>query len=203
MRKHARSGTVKSSRPLIVFAGRSNVGKSSIIRALTGKKVRVGKSPGSTRWEQWIDLDAVTIVDIPGFGYMASTSKTDIEKTKTIVIQKLEKWSKRIVLAVLIIDISLFRKLVERWNDRNEIPIDIEFYSFLNEIAPQVLVVANKIDKVKKSRIKDEIDYLITELKKALPDKQPHVIEISASKRRGLSILKEAISDAIPDTVIW
>jgi len=50
---------------------------------------------------------------------------------------------------------------------------------------------------------KDEIDYLITELKKALPDKEPHVIEISASKRRGLSILKEAISDAIPDTIIW
>jgi GTP-binding protein EngB required for normal cell division len=203
MRKHARSGTAKSSRPLIVFAGRSNVGKSSVIRALTGKKVRVGKNPGSTRWEQWIDLDSVTIVDIPGFGYMASTSKSDIEKTKKLVIQKLEKWSKRIVLAILIIDISLFRKLVERWHNRNEIPIDIEFYSFLNEIAPQVLVVANKIDKVKKSRIKDEIDYLITQLKEAVPDKEPQVIEISASKRRGLIHLKEAISDAIPDIVIW
>ena len=87
MRKHARSGTVKSSKPLIVFAGRSNVGKSSVIRLLTGRKIRVGKSPGSTRWEQWIDLDSVTIVDIPGFGYMASTSKTDIEETKTRVIQ--------------------------------------------------------------------------------------------------------------------
>jgi GTP-binding protein EngB required for normal cell division len=203
MRKHVRSGTNKSSRPLIVFAGRSNVGKSSVIRMLTGKKVRVGKSPGSTRWEQWIDLDFVTIVDLPGFGYMVGTSKTEIEKTKTQVIQKLEKWSKRIALAVLIIDISLFRQLIERWNNRNEIPIDIEFYSFLNEIAPQILVVANKIDKIKKSQIHDEIEYLIMKLKEALPDKEPYIIEISASKRMGLSRLREAISEAIPDIAIW
>ena len=203
MRKHARSGTVKSSRPLIVFAGRSNVGKSSVIKALTGKKVRIGKSPGSTKWEQWIDLDSVTIVDIPGFGYMASTSKTDIEKTKTLVIQKLEKWSKRIVLAVLIIDISLFRELVERWKDRNEIPIDIEFYSFLNEIAPQILVVANKIDKVRKVRIRGELEYLAMKLKEAVPEKEPRIVEISASKRKGLDQLKVAISNAIPDIEIW
>jgi GTP-binding protein EngB required for normal cell division len=164
MRKHVRSGTSKSSRPLIVFAGRSNVGKSSVIRILTGKKMRVGKKPGSTRWEQWIDLDFVTIVDFPGFGYMAGASKTDIDNTKTQVIQKLEKWSERIALAVLIIDLSLFRELIERWSNRNEIPIDIEFYSFLNEIAPQVLVVANKIDKIKKSQIRDEIEYLIMTL---------------------------------------
>ena len=203
MRKHARSGTVKSSKPLIVFAGRSNVGKSSVIRLLTGRKIRVGKSPGSTRWEQWIDLDSVTIVDIPGFGYMASTSKTNIEETKTRVIQNLEKWSKRIALAVLIIDLSLFRELVERWSNRNEIPIDIEFYSFLNEIAPQVLVVANKIDKIKKSRIRDEIRYLIMKLKEALPNKEPQIVEMSASKNRGLSRLKDAISEAIPGISIW
>ena len=164
MQKHARSGKIKVRKPLIVFAGRSNVGKSSIIRALTGKKVRVGKSPGSTRWEQWIDLDFVSIVDIPGFGYMASTSKTDIEKSKTMVIHKLEKWSKRIVLSVLIIDISLFRELFERWDNRGEIPIDIEFYSFLNEISPQVLVVANKTDKVKKAHLQNELDFLIMKL---------------------------------------
>jgi GTP-binding protein EngB required for normal cell division len=203
MRKHAHSGTRKSGGPLIVFAGRSNVGKSSVIRALTGKKVRVGKSPGSTRWEQWIDLGSVTIVDIPGFGYMAGTSKTDIEKTKTMVIQKLEKWSQKIVLAILIIDISLFRELVERWNSRNEIPIDIEFYSFLNEISPKVLVIANKIDKLKKSRIQDEIEYLVLKFKEAVPNKEPHVIKMSASKRRGISRLKQAITNAIPDVPIW
>jgi GTP-binding protein EngB required for normal cell division len=194
---------IKKNRPLIVFAGRSNVGKSSIIRILTGKKVRVGKSPGSTRWEQWIDLDTVTFVDIPGFGYMSGTSKTDIENIKTMVIHKLEKWSKRIVLAVLIIDISLFRELVERWENRGEIPIDIEFYTFLNEISPQVLVVANKIDKLRKTQLQDEISYLNMKLKEALPNREPQVVGVSASKRRGIARLKNAISDMLPESNMW
>ncbi len=59
--------TGRPGKPMIVFAGRSNVGKSSIIRALTGKKVRIGKKPGSTRWEMMIDFGPITIVDIPGF----------------------------------------------------------------------------------------------------------------------------------------
>lgn len=203
MREHAHSGPIKANRPLIVFAGRSNVGKSSIIRSLTGKKVRVGKRPGSTRWEQWIDLESVTIVDIPGFGYMASAGKAEIEKTKTMVIQKLERWSDRIVLAVLIIDISLFRKLVERWENRGEIPIDIEFYNFLNEISPQVLVVVNKIDKLKKSQLRVEISYLIMKLRESLSSKEPQVVEVSASKRIGLPRLKDTISDMFPDIKIW
>ena len=179
------------------------MGKSSTIRALTGHRVRVGKKPGSTRWEIMIDLGSVSVVDIPGFGYMAGTSKTEIEEMKTMLVHKLEEWSKDILVAVLIIDISLFRELVERWNSRNEIPIDIEFYTFLNEITPQVLVVANKIDKVKKFRIQDEIDYLAMKLGEAIPGKDPHIIGVSASKRRGLDQLKMAISSAIPDIEIW
>ncbi|MGD2073186.1 MAG: GTP-binding protein EngB [Candidatus Thorarchaeota archaeon] len=203
MPKRVHSGTIKTNGPLIVFAGRSNVGKSSIIRALTGEKVRVGKKPGSTRREQWIDLGSVTIVDIPGFGYMAGKSKADIEKTKTGVIHKLEEWSEKIAVAVLIIDISLFRELVERWEKRNEIPIDVEFYSFLNEIAPRVLVVANKVDKMNKSQVQNEIEYLSLKLKENLPDREPYIIAISASKRKGISILKETISNAISDSIIW
>ena len=75
-----------NKKPLIIFAGRSNVGKSSTIRALTGVKVRVGKRPGSTRWEQMIDLDPITIVDIPGFGFMSGQSKITIEETKDHVM---------------------------------------------------------------------------------------------------------------------
>ena len=102
-----------NNKPLIVFAGRSNVGKSSTIRVLTGKKVRVGKRPGSTRWEQMIDLDPVTIVDIPGFGFMSGQSKTTIEETKKHIIESLESWSSRILLSVFIVDISLFRILLK------------------------------------------------------------------------------------------
>jgi GTP-binding protein EngB required for normal cell division len=186
-----------SKKPLIVFAGRSNVGKSSTIRALTGKKVRVGKRPGSTRWEQFIDLGPVELVDIPGFGYMAGQSKDTIEKTKRMIVQKLEKWSHRIAISVLIVDISLFRELVERWEHRGEIPIDIEFYGFLSEVSSRVIVVANKSDKVKKRLIDDELAYLDFKLKEALPESEPTIVTLSATKKKGIRKLSSLIESEL------
>jgi GTP-binding protein EngB required for normal cell division len=181
----------------MVFAGRSNVGKSSTIRLLTGRKVRVGKRPGSTKWEIMIDLGPVTLVDVPGFGYMAGTSKTAIEEMKTTLIQKLEGWSDRLALAVLIVDISLFRTLVDRWENRGEIPIDVEFYTFLSEISARVIVVANKIDKLKKREQPVEVEYLAMKLKAALPETEPIIVSMSASKKVGVTELKRAIEDAL------
>ena len=185
--------TGRMKKPMIVFAGRSNVGKSSAIRALTGKKVRVGKQPGSTRWEVMIDYGPITLVDIPGFGYMAGQSKTTIEETKANVVQKLETWSGQLALSVLIIDVSLFRELYERWSSRGEIPIDVEFYSFLSEISPKVVVAANKIDKVKNRELQGEIDYLQNKLYDMVPDKAPTIILMSARKKEGLIHLVNAI----------
>ncbi len=184
-------------KPMIVFAGRSNVGKSSTIRVLTGKKVRVGKKPGSTRWELMIDFGPITIVDIPGFGYMAGQSKTKIEETKTNIVQRLENWSDNLIIAVLIIDISLFRELYEKWSNRGEIPIDVEFYSFLSEISPNVVVVANKIDKIKKRGLQKEIDFMQTKLKEASSGKKPIIILTSAQKREGFSDLVSIMDDLL------
>ena len=187
----------RPKKPMIVFAGRSNVGKSSTIRALTGKKVRVGKKPGSTRWEMMIDFGPITIVDIPGFGYMAGQSKTTIEETKVNIVQKLESWEEDLALAVLIIDISLFRELHERWSSRGEIPIDVEFYSFLSEISPKVIVVANKTDKVKKRALQGEVDFLQQRLKDVVPTKDPIIVLTSAQKKRGVSSLVSVIDDLL------
>ncbi|MHA2004676.1 MAG: GTP-binding protein EngB, partial [Candidatus Thorarchaeota archaeon] len=178
---------------LVVFAGRSNVGKSSTIRALTGKKLRVGKKPGSTRWELMIELGPVTLVDIPGFGHMSGVSKTGIEEMKTTIVEKLEGWSDRLALAVLIVDISLFRELVERWEKRGEIPIDVEFYSFLSEISPHVVVAANKIDKLKKRERTAELEYLIFKLREALPEVEPNVIPLAALRKQGIPDLKHVV----------
>lgn len=189
--------TGKQKKPMIVFAGRSNVGKSSTIRALTGKKVRVGKRPGSTRWELMIDFGPVTIVDIPGFGYMAGQSKTTIEETKTNVVQKLESWQEDIILAILIIDISLFRELHERWSSRGEIPIDVEFYGFLSEIAPNVIVVANKTDKIKKRTLQDEVTFLRNVLREAFPAKKPVILPTAAQKKQGIEDLISTIDELL------
>jgi GTP-binding protein EngB required for normal cell division len=193
MHGHVHSGGTELETPLVVFAGRSNVGKSSTIRALTGRKLRVGKKPGSTRWELMIDLGPVTLVDIPGFGHMSGVSKTGIEEMKTTIVQKLEGWSDRLALAVLIVDISLFRELVERWETRGEIPIDVEFYSFLSEIAPYVVVAANKIDKLKKRERSAELEYLIFKLREALPEVEPNVVPLAAHRKQGIPDLKHAV----------
>ena len=197
MQERDHSGS--KTKPLIVFAGRSNVGKSSTIRALTGIKVIVGKRPGSTRWEQFIDLGSVDLVDIPGFGYMSGQSKTAIEETKTMIVQKLERWSGRIVVSVLIIDISLFQELVIRWEERGEIPIDIEFYSFLSEISQNVIVVANKIDKLRAREVEEALRYLEFKLVEAEPDTEPAIIRTSAAKRKGVRELANMIETKLSD----
>ncbi|MHA1638516.1 MAG: GTP-binding protein EngB [Candidatus Thorarchaeota archaeon] len=196
MNARNRSGT-DSDKPLVVFAGRSNVGKSSTIRALTGKKVVVGKHPGSTRWEKMFDFGSISIVDIPGFGFMRGKSKTSIEEMKVTIIQKLEGWSEQLALAVLILDLSLFRELTERWAKRGEIPIDIEFYTFLSEIAPEVIVVANKIDKLKNRELDADINYLYSKLEEAIPAKKPTVVITSAPRRIGMEDLKQLIEDIL------
>ena len=188
-----------NNQPLIVFAGRSNVGKSSTIRALTGKKVRVGKKPGSTRWEEMIDLGSLAIVDIPGFGFMSGKSKTAIEETKDHIIHSLERWSNRILLSILIIDISLFRVLVERWSSRGEIPVDVEFYSFLCEISPRVIVLANKADKVKQRHIDDEVEFLAYHLRESVVEREPTILLSAAHKKQGLQDLRNLIDEILDE----
>ncbi|MHA2042189.1 MAG: GTP-binding protein EngB [Candidatus Thorarchaeota archaeon] len=140
-----------------------------------------------------IELGPVTLVDIPGFGHMSGVSKTGIEEMKTTIVEKLEGWSDRLALAVLIVDISLFRELVERWEKRGEIPIDVEFYSFLSEISPHVVVAANKIDKLKKRERTAELEYLIFKLREALPEVEPNVIPLAALRKQGIPDLKHVV----------
>jgi GTP-binding protein EngB required for normal cell division len=197
MKEQDRTG--KNGKPLIVFAGRSNVGKSSTIRILTGKKVRIGKKPGSTRWEMMIDMGPITLVDIPGFGYMAGQSKTTIEETKTHIVQSLEKWSDRLILSVLIIDISLFKELFERWSRRDEIPIDAEFYAFLSEISPKVIVVANKMDKLKKREKRGHLAFLEEKLREVLPSRDPVIVPASCVKKQGMEELRRRIDQILKE----
>jgi GTP-binding protein EngB required for normal cell division len=197
MREQGHTG--RKDKPIIVFAGRSNVGKSSAIRTLTGRKLRVGKKPGSTRWEKAIDMGAVQVVDIPGFGFMSGQSKTTIDETKDRIVQNLERWAEKLILSVLIIDVSLFRELFDRWSARGEIPIDVEFYTFLSEISERVIVAANKVDKLKKREIPEELDFMAEKLRDATPGKTPDIIATSCTKRRGLKRLRNRINDILTE----
>jgi GTP-binding protein EngB required for normal cell division len=130
---------------------------------------------------------------------MSGKSKTRIEETKDHIIQSLESWSNRILLAVLIVDISLFRELHERWSARGEIPVDVEFYSFLCEISPRVIVLANKMDKVKKRHIDDEVEYLTYYLREAVVEREPTILLATALRKQGMRKLRDLINEILDE----
>lgn len=132
----------------IIFVGRSNVGKSTLIRGLTGKKLRVGKRPGVTRKPQKIAYQNAQITDMPGFGFMSGIDEESMEAIKDNIVHYIEDNASNIVLAVMVVNAASFVEIVDRWAARNEIPIEVELYEFLNELNIDVIVAANKIDKV-------------------------------------------------------
>lgn len=132
----------------IIFAGRSNVGKSTLIRALTGKKIPVGKRPGITRKPMKIPYQNVQITDMPGFGFMSGISEESQEAIKDNIVHYIEDNAENIVLAVMVVNAGSFAEIVDRWAGRNEIPVEVELYEFLHELNIDVIVAANKIDKV-------------------------------------------------------
>ncbi|MDD5473420.1 MAG: GTP-binding protein EngB [Candidatus Methanoperedens sp.] len=137
------------SKKEIIFVGRSNVGKSTLIRELTGEKLRVGKRPGVTRKPQQVPYQNLHITDMPGFGFMSGVSEDGVEAIKDNIVHYIEDNAANIALAVLVVNATSFSEIVDRWAGRNEIPVEVELFEFLHELNIGVVVAANKIDKVK------------------------------------------------------
>lgn len=134
---------------MIIFVGRSNVGKSTLIFGLTGKAVKRGKKPGVTRKPVEVVWRNRRIVDMPGFGFMSGVSKEAQERVKREIVRFIEENAKNIELAVLVIDGKSTLEIIERWEKRGEIPIDVEFFQFLRELEIPTIVAVNKLDKMK------------------------------------------------------
>lgn len=134
---------------MIIFAGRSNVGKSTLIFRLTGKDVKRGKRPGVTRKPVEIEWRGRKVVDLPGFGFMSGVPKAKQERIKTEIVRFIEENAGDIELAVLVVDGKSAIEIIERWEKRGEIPIDVEFFQFLRELEIPTIVAVNKLDKVK------------------------------------------------------
>jgi GTP-binding protein EngB required for normal cell division len=133
----------------ILFVGRSNVGKSSLIRELTGKKLRVGKRPGVTLKPAHLRFSDLLVTDLPGFGFMSGVKERKQDIVKDKIVRYIENNAERINVAVLVIDGSAFMDVADRWDARDEIPIDVEMFGFLNELGIDTIVAVNKIDKIK------------------------------------------------------
>lgn len=133
----------------IVFVGRSNVGKSTIIRSLTGVNVPAGRRPGVTRKPYHIRFGDLMVTDMPGFGFMSGVKDRKQDIIKTRLVRYIEKYIPRIILMVLVLDGKSFSDIVDRWRERGEIPIEIEMFDFLQELELDVIVAVNKIDKIR------------------------------------------------------
>ncbi len=137
---------------MIIFVGRSNVGKSTLIHRLTGKEVRRGKRPGVTRKPVEVNWRGKKVVDMPGFGFMSGVPRRVQEKVKDEIVRFIEENADEIELAILVLDGKAAPQIIERWENRNEIPIDVEFYGFLQELGIPTIVAVNKMDKIKNLR---------------------------------------------------
>ena len=182
----------------IIFVGRSNVGKSSLLRELFGARVKIGRRPGITLRPSHIQISDLLITDMPGFGFMSGVKerKQDIVKDKTV--HYIEDNSERIKIGVLVIDSPAFSEIVDRWDSREQIPIDVEMFDFLREVGIDTIVAANKMDKVKEN----ESDILLDEIAERLGLEPPwqnwkHLISPISAKKGDLKALKGLLRDRL------
>ena len=183
----------------LVLVGRSNVGKSSVIRQLTGKRVLVGRRPGVTRRISRYHCGKLDVVDMPGFGFMAGVSREQQERTKTEIVRYLEQNREKILLALEVIDARAFSEIVERWESRGQIPVDVEMFSFLQELKVNPIVVVNKIDLIYPEERDGVLDDICEKLGLAPPWRQwlDVVVPISAKTGEGVSDLSRLIGERL------
>ncbi|MDR1247412.1 MAG: ribosome biogenesis GTP-binding protein YihA/YsxC [Clostridiales Family XIII bacterium] len=174
------NGYPNDDMPEIAFAGRSNVGKSSLLNLLTGRRrlAKVSGNPGKTRTINFYLInDEFRIVDLPGYGY-AKISKSVTENWGEMVETYL-KGRKRLVLVVLLADIR--HKPSEQ---------DIQLFEWLRHYELNTLVVATKADKISRGATAGNLR-IIRESLGLSPSET--VIPVSALKRTGVEELLAAI----------
>lgn len=140
----------RPDRDEVVLVGRSNVGKSTIMRELTGHKIPTGKKPGVTRKPNHFDWapEKFMFTDLPGFGFMTGVDEERREEIKTDVVRYLEANADRVLAAVLVLDGKSAVDIIDRHTTDETVPHDVELFYFLQELDVPTVVAVNKMDKV-------------------------------------------------------
>jgi GTP-binding protein len=179
----AMDGLPPADRLEICFAGRSNVGKSSLINALTGRKnlARASNTPGRTQEINFFTLgESHYVVDLPGYGYAEAP------------VAVVEKWQK-LLKAYLSGRVSLRRAFVLIDTRHGIKAVDDEIMTLLDQSAVTFQVVMTKADKVKEA----ERDKILAQVRKALskhPAAYPELLMTSSEKGWGIENLRALIA---------
>ena len=179
----AMSGLPPADRPEVCFAGRSNVGKSSLINALTGRKAlaRASNTPGRTQEINYFDLGGQAfLVDLPGYGY-ANAPLAKVEKWQALLKQYL---SGRVTLrrAFVLVDCRHGIK-----------PVDEEIMSLLDSAAVTFQCVLTKADKVKTADREKTLAQVRARLA-THPAAFPELVLTSSEKGDGIETLRAIIA---------
>ena len=184
----------------LVFTGRPNAGKSSIINEIIGLNIATGKRPGTTRNISKYPLSqGLFLVDMPGYGKMMRVSKNLENMRKNRIIRFLESNAQNIALAIHILDISTFIEITWRLEKKGITSIDVEMVQYLTKtIGKFPLVVANKIDKIDKKEIDANLNEFIQRVSNGDPSKiTDFIFPVSAKTGEGLSALKNVIHEKL------
>lgn len=169
--------------PEICFAGRSNVGKSSLINALTNRKglARASNTPGRTRELNYFNVDErLFVVDLPGYGY-AKASKSDIAR-----------WTK--LTREFLFGRASLRRVFLLIDSRHGVKdSDLELMGMLDETAVTYQIVMTKVDKLKKGELEKVFGKTLKVIARR-PAAFPQIICTSSEKKRGLDELRAEIA---------
>lgn len=172
----------KDGLPQIAFSGKSNVGKSSVINRVLQRKnlARVGETPGKTTHINFFRIDGrAYFVDLPGYGF-AKVPKAEKERWGKLMEAYFADPT-RISLGILIVDAR--HKPTEN---------DVTMANYFKSSGQPFLVVANKLDKLKKSELEPNMDLIRKTLE--LPE-QTALIPFSAEKGTGRDeLLREILA---------
>ena len=184
----ASSGFLRDGLPQFAFAGRSNVGKSSVINRLVNRKnlAYVGASPGKTTQINYFLIDRKAyLVDLPGYGY-AKVAKSEKERWGKLMESYFQDEGELITVGVLIVDIR--HKPTEN---------DLIMHNWFRQTGCPEIVVANKLDKLKKSQVEPALALIRETLELTEED---ILIPFSAEKGNGkdelIGLLNEACEQA-------
>lgn len=177
----------ENAHPEVAFAGKSNVGKSSLINALMNRKnlARTSSQPGKTQTINFYNVnDAIYFVDLPGYGYAKVSLEIKAKWGK--MIENYLRRSSQLKMVFLLIDI----RHEPSENDRT-------MYDWIRKMGYQPVIIATKLDKINRSQIAKQVK-IVKEGLKASTDTV--VIPFSAETKQGRDEIYALLDDLLLKT---